>query len=151
MLEIRHIEFSTILLVWAEYLWPNRTSPIEPHSAIEYNTMPYIYNSEYKYNDPIFFGMYNNNELIGVNSGHQTGESFRSRGLYVFEKYRGYGYGSKILLETVNFAKDRGYIFAWSIPRQTSLNSYTSAGFIQTSDWFPTETSCKNTYVSVYF
>ena len=151
MLEIRYLSFEEILPIWSEYLWPNRTSIIEPYSAIEYNSLPYTYNLTYSACNSTFFGLYEDMHLVGVNSGHPTGESYRSRGLYVFNQYRGNNYGAILLSETVEFAKNNGYKFAWSIPRQTSIRSYNAAGFSIVSDWFGTETSDHNAYVSIYF
>jgi GNAT superfamily N-acetyltransferase len=103
----------------------------------------------YKYAKPTFIALYDNNRLIGVNSGHTTGKTYRSRGLYVFNKYRGNGYGTVLLLETIKVAKELGSTSIWSMPRQTSIKSYASAGFELTSEWFPTETSVHNAYVSI--
>jgi GNAT superfamily N-acetyltransferase len=147
MLEIRHITFDVIVDIWTNYLWPNRVSAIEPHSLIKYNSYPYAYDITYTNTIPIFFGLYLHNKLIGVNSGHRTNNSFRSRGLYVFDYYRGNGYGSILLLETIKFAKESMTEYVWSMPRYSAISTYTSAGFKQSSDWFPTETSEKNTYV----
>jgi len=147
MIDLKLISFEEILPIWATYLWPGRVSSIDPYSAIQYNSLPYIYNTGYKDCDPTFFGLYADLQLVGVNSGHPTGESYRSRGLYVFNQFRGYNYGTILLSETVEFARNNGYTFIWSIPRQTSFKSYETAGFVRTSDWFETETSEKNAYV----
>ena len=146
MLELKHISFETILPVWSEYLWPGRTSIIEQCSAIEYNSLPYTYNIDYMACKPTFFGLFDGAELVGVNSGHATEKSYRSRGLYVFEKYRGLGYGIILLEETVNFAKKEGYEFVWSIPRKSSFSTYFKTGFTLSSEWFGTETSEYNAY-----
>jgi GNAT superfamily N-acetyltransferase len=105
----------------------------------------------YKYAKPTFIALYDNNRLIGVNSGHPTGKSYRSRGLYVFNEYRGNGYGTVLLLETIKVAKELGSTSIWSMPRQTSMKSYASAGFELTTERFPTETSDCNAYASLNF
>lgn len=151
MLEIKHISFLEIIPIWTEYLWPDRVSLTEPYSTIVYNTMPYEYDHTYKYSKPTFIALYDNNNLVGVNSGHPTGKSYRSRGLYVFEKYRGHGYGTILLSETTKVAKEQNSSFIWSMPRESSMKSYAVAGFELTSEWFPTETSDHNAYVSLNF
>ncbi len=148
-LEIRHISFEEILPVWSQHLWPGRTSAIEPFSMIEYNSMPYRYNSLYSASNCTFFALYLDQDLVGVNSGHGTGDSYRSRGLYVFDRFRGNNYGGILLAETIKFARLAKFEYIWSIPRQTSFKTYANAGFIKTSDWFSTETSMQNAYVSV--
>lgn len=146
MISIQLIPFETILYVWQEYLWPGRISKIEKNSAIEYYSLPYTYNLKYMAVDSTFFGLFDGEKLIGVNSGHPTLTGFRSRGLYVFKEYRGYNYGSMILDATVQYAKDNKFDNVWSIPRQSSFQSYAKSGFIRTSDWFTSETSEYNAY-----
>jgi GNAT superfamily N-acetyltransferase len=101
----------------------------------------------YKYAKPTFIALYDNNRLIGVNSGHPTGKSYRSRGLYVFNEFRGKGLGILLLQETINCARQLGYSSIWSMPRQDSISTYNNAGFIQSSSWFGTETSTSNCFV----
>lgn len=149
-IEVKSIEFDTILPFWQNFLWPGRTSKIETHSAIVYNTMPYEYDGSYFDYKPTFFGAFCDGTLAGVNSGHRTGdESYRSRGLYVMPNYRGMALGKHLLDATIQQAKNEGCKFCWSIPRFTSRNSYFSAGFEQVGEMFPTETSESNFYVRI--
>ena len=86
-IEVKQIEFEDIVSVWKQHLWPNRTSPIETHSAISYLSIPYEYDSNYFKNAPTFLGVFVNDVLAGVNSGHMAGEKlYRSRGLYVLKE-----------------------------------------------------------------
>jgi GNAT superfamily N-acetyltransferase len=151
MKEINMITFDEILPIWSKFLWPNRVSAIETHSAIELGSLPYIYNMSYFNNTPHFFGLYVNHKLAGVNSGHLTGSSYRSRGLYVLPEFRGNHYGEELLRCTVHKAKEIGATSCWSMPRYSSRIAYSRAGLVQLSDWFGTETSDKNAYFVLNF
>lgn len=146
--DVKLINYDIILDVWSKYLWTERTSAIECYSAIEYKSYPYTYNIKYSKEACTFFGLFFENRLVGVNSGHGTAGSFRSRGLYVFDEYRNKGFGTILLQETIKFGLDNGYDFVWSIPRKSAMKTYQNAGFQQTSLWFSTETSECNAYVS---
>jgi GNAT superfamily N-acetyltransferase len=77
-----------------------------------------------------FFGIYDLDKLIAVNSGHLTTiTEFRSRGLWVDPEYRGMGLAQRILLATINQAKKEGASIIWSIPRLTALPAYERVGF----------------------
>jgi GNAT superfamily N-acetyltransferase len=81
------------------------------------------------------------NKIAGVNSGHKCMDgSYRSRGLFVYPKFRNLGIGYKLLLETINQGKKESAKFVWSYPRNTSWKTYEKAGFILTSDWEYSET-----------
>ncbi len=148
-LEIKRISFDEILPIWEKFLWPNRNSPIETHSAILFNTYPYQYNTAMFDIEAQFFGAYINNELAGVNSGHLIGDNtYRSRGLYVFDEFRGQSIGRALLSATIDYSVAKNADFCWSIPRSSAIKTYLNAGFKITGDWFNTETSDSNVYVS---
>lgn len=141
---IKTIDWQTIEDVWKNHLWPNRQSKIETNSAMCYKSGYDMYNMS---TTPTFFGYYVNDELAGVNSGHGCNDNmYRSRGLWVFPKYRGSGIGTQLLLATVEQAKIEGYESIWSYPRKTSSKTYQSAGFEITTDWESSETSDDNAY-----
>ena len=146
---IQSISFDEILHIWTERLWPTRTSSIETHSAMMFGEYPYKYDASYFNNEPSFFGLYVDDILVGVNSGHKTGDSYRSRGLYVFPEYRGNSFGKQLLEHTARQAVVEESTFCWSLPRHTSFSTYASAKFVQVGDWFETETSEKNAYAII--
>ena len=77
-----------------------------------------------------FFGIYDQENLIAVNSGHLTSEhEFRSRGLWVDPQYRRQKLAQQILLATVQQAKEVGAHMIWSIPRVSALPAYERVGF----------------------
>ena len=97
-----------------------------------------------------FFAYLVDDNIVGVNSAHRSSEKeFRSRGLYVFEKYRNKGIGKKLLEYSIDLGKLEGCKTCWSVPRKTALSTYLAAGFNQTTDFFKTETSDENCYVSI--
>lgn len=134
MVEVRQIDWTTILDVWQNHLWIGRASPIEQTSAM---TFEGDYDMSFMDESPTFFGVFVDGALAGVNSGHPAGVGrFRSRGLFVFPQFRGMALGRTLLQATVDYAKGCGYNMIWSIPRRDSFESYRSVGFEQFSDWF---------------
>jgi GNAT superfamily N-acetyltransferase len=129
---VQQITFEQILPIWRDKLWPDRVSPIETHSAMTWpSTHP---NQPYDMNVftyPVyFFGIYDQDKLIAVNSGHLTTETeFRSRGLWVDPLYRGKKLAQQILLSTIDQSKQEGAHMIWSIPRLTALWPYERVGF----------------------
>lgn len=144
---IETISWAIIKQVWTDYLWVERKSPIEPNSAMNFLNGYSLYNLT---TQPTFFGYYICGILAGVNSGHMCdGNQYRSRGLYVFNKYRGNGIGVKLLLAAIEQANVEDASMIWSLPRKTSWNTYSRVGFMLSSDWFKTETSDSNAYCSL--
>jgi len=130
---IKKITFEEVLPFWKDFLWPNRVSSIDPISYMKYLDG---YNADIKNYKPTFFAKTYKGKIVGVNSGHRTSDAdYRSRGLWVDPNHRKKGYGIKLLQATLDQAKKEGCDLCWSFPRQSSLDTYTEAGFIQTSDW----------------
>lgn len=149
-MKIQNISFTQAHSVWHTHLWPDRHSAIETHSAM---TWPFegdpdaIDMSIFDY-EPTFWGIFVNDDLVGVNSGHRTAQSqYRSRGLWVNPVHRGKGLAQLLFTFTHWQARQEGCELIWSIPRQSALSSYTSFGFETVGDFFGTETSESNIYV----
>ncbi len=136
-MQTQQITFEQILPIWQNKLWPNRVSKIETHSAM---TWPYTHpNQPYSMDVFIypatFFGIFNQDKLVAVNSGHlTTQQEYRSRGLWVDPDYRGMGLAQIILLATIDQAKKEGAKMIWSIPRLTALTAYERVGFKTVGD-----------------
>lgn len=146
---IKKIAFEDILPIWKNYLWPKRTDDITTTSAMTYLGG---YDFENMQSEPTFFAYMIDNEIAGVNSGHMTmNNTYRSRGLYVFDIYRGKGLGTILLKATIEQAKLEGASMCWSYPRQSSWKSYLNAGFSLSSDWEKSETSDANAYCVIEF
>ena len=145
MNNILEITFADILLTWSAYLWPNRKSVIETHSAMIH--LNHVYDVGNFLLPSWYHGFYIDGELAGVNSGHIcTDKSIRSRGLWVYPKFRQQGIGKRLLVATIEKGRDYNPTSAWSYPRKSSWPTYESAGFKLTSDWEESETSEANAY-----
>lgn len=134
---VKQITFQEILPIWRDQLWPNRVSKIETHSAM---TWPYTHVNQphdaavFLY-PATFFGIYDQENLIAVNSGHLTTQTeYRSRGLWVDPDYRGNKLAQTILLATIDQAKQEGAKMIWSIPRLSALPAYERVGFKTVGD-----------------
>lgn len=141
---ISMISFKEIFPIWKNYLWPHRTSEITSNSAMCFCNGYDLYNMN---TQSSFFGYFINDMLIGVNSGHMCKDlQYRSRGLFVFEAYRGLGIGKKLLGATINQAKLENAQMIWSYPRKTSWKTYESVGFKLVTEWQKSETSDDNAF-----
>ena len=130
---IRHITFDEILPIWRDELWTNRTSAIEPVSAMMIDGSYDLHNFDYT---PSFFAHKDKGVIVGVNSGHMCCDgSYRSRGLYVHPNYRKQGIGKNLLLATINQAKIERARYVWSYPRKESFSVYGNVGFFLASEW----------------
>lgn len=131
--------------VWKNYLWLDRSSPIEPTSAMCFLGGYDMANME---STPTFYGYMIDNFIVGVNSGHAcpNQNNYRSRGLWVDPDYRGQGIGQRLLTATIEQGQLEGYSQIWSYPRQTSWPTYNAVGFKLASNWEVSETSEANAY-----
>ena len=149
-MKIERLTFEQITSVWQNHLWPDRESPIESHSAM---TWPFEGNPEQYdmnvFNYPAtFWGVYIDNKLVGVNSGHKTTDTqYRSRGIWVDPAHRRKGISQMLFEATIDQAIGEGCRMIWSIPRKTALPAYTKFGFETVGDYIVTETSEANIYV----
>lgn len=140
---IVEITFEEIYHIWAQKLWPNRLSTIEPNSAMKYLGDYDLGNMSFQ---PTFFACYLDNKIVGVNSGHLCIDNgYRSRGLYVDPLYRNQGLGTMLLLHAVELAIKHDADYIWSYPRFSSWQTYQKAGFILSSEWEDSEIG-KNAY-----
>lgn len=144
---IKIIDFYTIYPIWSTLLWPNRNSPIEPTSAMNYLSGFDVKNMTF---NPTFIAFIQNGEIAGVNSGHKCmNNGYRSRGLYVNPQFRGRGIGTILLKETIELGRSEKCDYVWSYPRQSSWGTYKHAGFELTSLWEKSETSESNAYCRI--
>ena len=149
-MKLIRLSFEQISDIWQNKLWPNRTSAIETHSAM---TWPFEGNPEQYdmnvFNYPAtFWGVYIDNKLVGVNSGHKTTDTqYRSRGIWVDPEYRKQGIAQNLFLLTKHQAQIEKCEMLWSIPRKIALPAYTKFGFETVGDYIVTETSEANIYV----
>lgn len=144
---IEKITFDQILPIWRDYLWPERESDIDPTSAMSYLGGYDLVNMSYK---PTFFAYMIDGNIAGVNSGHMCKDQYyRSRGLYVFDQYRGRGIATELLKATIKQGRIENAKLCWSYPRKSSWKSYANAGFMLVSEWERTETSDANAFCRI--
>ena len=71
-------DFSTVSVIWKDYLWPKRIEPIEETSALLFKEGIDL---EYRSSEVFFVKMELSKKIIGVCSGQRTGsQEFCSRG-----------------------------------------------------------------------
>lgn len=132
-MQLEKISFHQIFPIWDNYLWPNRVSEITPTSAMCYLGGYDLVNMD---SIPTFFAYMIDGEIAGVNSGHMCNDNeYRSRGLYVFEKFRGKGIGTVLLKATIEQAAKEEASLCWSYPKDSSWNTYARAGFVLASEF----------------
>jgi ribosomal protein S18 acetylase RimI-like enzyme len=131
--------------IWKNCLWLDRSSAIEPVSAMCYLNGYDMANMQ---SIPTFYGYIINDFIAGVNSGHAcpNQHNYRSRGLWVDPNYRRQGIAQQLLTATIKQGLQEGYDQIWSYPRQTSWPTYLAVGFTLTSEWETSETSEANAY-----
>lgn len=148
---VKTIGWQQILPVWQHKLWHHRQSAIEPQSAM---TWPFqgdpepINMSIFEF-EPVFWGVFMDSKLVGVNSGHRTSDTqYRSRGIWVDPDYRTQGIAQQLFEHTQQQAISENCEMLWSIPRRTALRAYEKFGFQTHGVWHHTETSDANIYVN---
>lgn len=145
----KQITFDEILPIWKNKLWPNRQSAIEPMSAMTwpFEGDPQPYNMSIFEYEPTFWGVFDGDKLVGVNSGHRTTDlQYRSRGIWVDPDYRGLGLAETLFSMLQNQAIIEECEMIWSIPRKTALKAYTKFGFETVGGFIETETADANIY-----
>jgi len=153
-MKIIRLSFEQISSVWQNHLWPDRESPIESHSAM---TWPFEGNpQEYDMNvfnyPATFWGVYIDNKLVGVNSGHKTTDTqYRSRGIWVHPEYRKQGIAQNLFNMTKHQPVLEKTDMIWKKKKKTALPAYTKFGFQTVGDYIKTETSDANIYVKLTF
>jgi GNAT superfamily N-acetyltransferase len=143
--ELKEITFDQIFPVWNEKLWPGRKSKIEPMSSLVWESKLFLSwgnsninkdSSIFDKYEPTFFGLFLEEELVGVNSGFRTEDTvYRSRGLWVSPEHRGLGYGQFLLGCASQQGKRENCKVIWSMPRKTALSTYENAGFNKIGPW----------------
>jgi GNAT superfamily N-acetyltransferase len=148
MIAIKKITWEQIRDMWEMHM-PNMS--IEPASAMtcpksqvytstdDHRCLEEIdtYDLQNQQFTPTFWGAFDNEKLIGVNSGHMTLYNlYRSRGLYVDKEYRGDGIGLKLLFKTISQGYFENAIGVWSYPSSTVWPTYQNAGFTTCGEEF---------------
>lgn len=128
------IDWQTILPIWRDHLWKGRVTDIKPTNGLK---LMGGYDQKIELYHPTFFGVYIDGKCVGVNSGHATSKTeYRSRGIFVFPKYRGREISQKLFQAVENQAKFEKKTTLWSMPRSSAFRSYEKFGFKRVSEFF---------------
>lgn len=145
-MELREISWETIQFQWKFNLWPGRYE-YKPMSSMVYNKREEYDMEIYEKYEPTFWGVFEKDLLIGVNSSFRTSDDmYRSRGIYVAKSHRKRGVAQMLFDALEEQAKKEGCKFLWSYPREGSHYAYLKFGFELTSDWQP-DSFGRNAYV----
>ena len=130
---IRPISFEDILPLWANCLWPNRVSKINPTSCLKF--LGGI-DMTLKKSRPSFWGFYVGDQLTGVCSGFLSSSTkYRVRGLYVDERFRRQGQAQFLFRACEKQALKESASALWSLPRRSAWGAYERFKFERVSDW----------------
>ena len=136
-MNIKRVKFETIQDIWYEEDMWGQLAYAHPISSMLYLNGVNKKIQDLKYSNPIFYAYIIDRKIAGVNSYHKVNEDqCRSRGLYVYPKYRKNNIGVELLKYAIEQNKDAGYKFIWSMPRSTAIETYKKAGYVITSDVF---------------
>ena len=137
MYRLEKVDFTAVLPVWKDKLWPGRKSEIKPMSSMTLANIHEYDMSIYEKYTPHFWAVLYNGEIVGVNSAHQTAEDeVRSRGLWVDPKHRGVGLAKQLVQESVYIGLDIRAKSVWTVPRKGSEWPYINCGFELQGEWF---------------
>jgi GNAT superfamily N-acetyltransferase len=123
---IKDITFEQITDVWKTELWLNRTSKITEHSSM---MLRGGFDISYHNTTAHHWGIFNDDTIIAVLSGHPTDSNFRIRGLWVDSDFRGRGIAGVLFKNAEEVAKTYNSKLIWTYPRNSSLHSYCKYGF----------------------
>ena len=125
MMILKKIDNNEILKGW-EQLWPGREQIF-----LSDMLFPSGFDAEIsKKYTPTHWGMYDNELLIGVNSGHKTSEiHYRGRGVWVHEDYRRQGVSQLLWKAVADQGKKEGCEIFWALPRLDRIGHCLKFGF----------------------
>lgn len=142
-LYVQEIDFNLVFPIWRSHLWPDRTDPIRPLSSMLLGGGTDM--SIYEKFSPRFLGLFHEDSLVGVLSGHRSSaDNYRIRGLYIHEEYRRRGGAQMLFKEFQKIAAEEKGSTIWSYPKLAALPVYKKFGFQPHSS---TEHDGKHIYV----
>ena len=138
-------------LVWRDRCWPNRTSPIKPHSTMVF--LGGIDSTIQRYPVSFFGTKLPDGYVVSVIGGHRTtDELYRHRSFWIDPPYRRGRLAQALLQRLEEQAKSEGCKAIWGYPRPSIIPSYTRFGLKRVSKWLPDgENGVPNCYAIKYF
>ena len=113
--------------VFYKDVWPLRKIVMYPEKDIEYVKLP-------EDKDGLHLGLYVENELISVISLFVNGEELQFRKFATLEDKQGCGYGSKLLNNVLEYAKESVMKRVWCNSRVEKTGFYKKFGFYETEE-----------------
>ncbi len=124
---IYKIDFETISKVWRENLWEHGDSADKRYNKIKIDGK---FDEELAKKTTFYWAYKLDDNIVGVNSGYISYDNYyRSRGLWVDEKFRNAGFGRSLLNTAIEESKFWDCKYVWSYPREESIGVYESVGF----------------------
>lgn len=120
---IRFIEVDELLPLRKEVLRPGKLTPEECRFPTD------------KLPGAFHLGCYLQGELVCIASFHPQGyrdfkgEGFQLRGMATREKFRGRGFGNRLLSFAIVYLRGQGVNYLWCNARKTALQFYKNMGF----------------------
>ena len=127
---IRFIEVAETLPIRSHVLREGRLSPEE--SRFDTDKLPGAFH----------LGFYEHDELACIASFHPqgfgayAGAGYQLRGMATFEKYRGLGFGNRLLTFGIVYLKGQKVNYLWCNARKKALPFYLNVGFEVISEEF---------------
>ena len=112
-MKIKEVDWKAVLDVRHQVLWPNKSKEF------------CIVKGDKTANH---YGIYCENELVGVASTYRDKNSVRLRKFAVIEKYQGKGYGSKLLKKIIKLERKNVSDIFWCDARKTAVSFYQQFG-----------------------
>lgn len=126
------ISWDEISTVWKNYLWIGRKD-INPISCMKFtNGIDATIKKKFV---PTHHGIYVNDRLVAVISGHKSSDvEYRCRGIFIHKEFRSQGYSRMLFDLVTKDAADNNATIIWSYPRLSALYAYTKAGFTEAGE-----------------
>jgi GNAT superfamily N-acetyltransferase len=124
---VKRITWDQIRIIWEKFLWPGR------NDILPISCMNFVGGTDVAIKEnfcPAHHGIYINNILAGVVSGHKTSNyEYRCRGIYIHKNFRNNKYSAYLFESVEQDAIKNDCAIIWSYPRLSALNAYKKFGF----------------------
>ena len=142
-MQIVESDYSKILSIWQNELWPGRQDVV----AFSWMKLGGGYYSPFA-PQIRFWTAQKNHSIIGVLSAHSLpgNHSVRVRGLWVADEWRRQGVATALLQAAQEWALSQGAEQLWTYPRKEAWPVYEKHGFVMQGEWLTNEQGQKNCY-----
>ena len=129
-MKYKKINYEDISPYW-DILWPGQLH--QPYSSMLMREQNGFYGHDNRIQDKYKWRgwcVFEDHRIQGVMAGHKSADKeYRTRGLWVGEKYRGQGIAQKLFELAEEQAKNECCRWLWSYPRLQALGAYQKAGY----------------------